>query len=82
MGPDPRVEPTVVALVERSPELSPAGLMTIARILADEPGLRPVRNWKAWTCRDGREITWRTPPVPLHANRPAPPPADEPGRVA
>jgi hypothetical protein len=82
MWADPRVELTVGALVERSPDLSPAGLMTIARILADEPGLRPVRNWKAWTSRDDREITWPTPPVPLHASRPAPPPADEAGRVA
>jgi hypothetical protein len=82
MWADPRVAPAVDALVERSPELAPAGLMTIARILADEPGLRPVRNWKAWTCRDDREITRPTPPVPLHTNRPTPTPADEPGRVA
>jgi hypothetical protein len=79
---DPRVELTVDALVERSPELSSAGVMTIARILADEPGLHPVRNWKAWTGRDDREDTPPTPPVPLHANRPPPPAADEPGRVA
>jgi hypothetical protein len=82
MWADPRVELTVDALVERSSELSSAGVMTIAYILADEPGLRPVRNWKAWTGRDDREDTPPTPPVPLHANRPPPPAADEPGRVA
>ena len=79
---DPRVATTVDALVERSPELSPAGVMTIARILADEPGLRPVRNWKAWTGNDGREDAPTMAPVPLHPNRPGPPPADEPERVA
>jgi hypothetical protein len=79
---DPRVDSVVTALVERSPELSPAGVMTIARILADEPGLRPVRNWKAWTSHDVGEDTPSIPPVALHANRSAPPPADEPGRVA
>jgi hypothetical protein len=79
---DPRIDSVVTALLERSPELSPAGVMTIARILADESGLRPVRNWKAWTSHDVGEDTPSIPPVPLHANRSAPPPADESGRVA
>ncbi len=82
MGADPRVATTVEALVERCPELSPAGVMTIGRILADEPGLHPVRNWNAWTAKERREDTPTTVPVPLHPNRPPATPADEPGRVA
>jgi hypothetical protein len=81
MGADPRVGSIVEALAARAPELSPAGVMTIARILADEPGLRTVRNWNAWTRRDERDVAPPAAPVPLHANRPAPP-MDEPERVA
>jgi hypothetical protein len=66
MGGDPRVGSIVDALAVRAPELSPAGVMTIARILADEPGLRTVRNWNAWIRRDDRDVTPPAPaPVPL-----------------
>ena len=52
---DQRVEAAVIAFAGRSPELSPAAVMTIARILDDEPALGPVRCWHAGTspaCRN------------------------------
>ena len=77
---DKRVEDAVSAasaIGGPSSELSPAAVMTIGRILDDEPALGPVRCWHAGTspaCRNPAPAVAR-PAVPLHAAI-APPQAD------
>jgi hypothetical protein len=66
---DQRVKNAVSAIGEPPSELSPAAVMTIARILDDEPALGPVRCWHAGTspaCRNQAPAAAR-PAVPLHA---------------
>jgi hypothetical protein len=46
---DPRVQYALDALGRASKKkLSTAEVVTIARVLAAEPGLQPVRSWQAW----------------------------------
>jgi hypothetical protein len=65
---DPRVQRALAAL-SRSPdnELTADEVMTIARVLDAEPGLDPVRSWRAWMNPKVGERTTEPPPVRLHA---------------
>ncbi len=66
---DPRVQRALAAL-SRVPgnELSADEVMTIARVLDVEPGLDPVRSWRAWmNPQVGEERTSERQPVRLHA---------------
>ena len=45
---DPRAERALTALGRLTNELSADEVMTIARVLHAEPGLAPVRSWRAW----------------------------------
>jgi hypothetical protein len=67
---DPEVEPFLEECVDGgTPDLSPARVKRIARILSHEPALEPVRNWQGW--RDGP--AGAAPPLP-----PPPPPPPPP----
>ena len=79
---DQRVEAAVTAVSRPPSELSAAAVMTIARILDDEPALGPVRSWHAGTspaCRNQGPGDPQ-PAVPLHAA--ITPTKDDPDKVA
>ena len=72
----------VSAIAGPTSELSPAAVMTIARILDDEPALGPVRCWHAGTspaCRNPAPAA-APPAVQLHAA--IAPPEDDSDQVA
>jgi hypothetical protein len=49
---DPLAKQLLETLQAKSPDLTPPAVMTIARILDDEPALGPVWRWRAWETAD------------------------------
>jgi hypothetical protein len=50
---DPLARELLASLSTQSPDLSPPAVMTIAKVLDDEPGLGPVWKWRAWEATNG-----------------------------
>jgi hypothetical protein len=63
---DPRAQHALKALSRVTEELGADEVMTIARVLDAEPGLDPVRSWRAWMNPAAKERTTEPPPVRLH----------------
>jgi hypothetical protein len=62
----PRAQHALKALSRVTEELGADEVMTIARVLDAEPGLDPVRSWRAWMNPAAKERTTEPPPVRLH----------------
>jgi hypothetical protein len=63
---DPRAHHALKALSRVTEELAADEVMTIARVLDAEPGLDPVRSWRAWMNPAVGERSTEPAPVRLH----------------
>jgi hypothetical protein len=63
---DPRAHHALKALSRVTDELAADEVMTIARVLDAEPGLDPVRSWRAWMNPAVGERSTEPAPVRLH----------------
>jgi hypothetical protein len=50
---DPLARELLASLSTQSPDLSAPAVMTIAKVLDDEPGLGPVWKWRTWEAANG-----------------------------